>query len=794
MTYTVTNYTYQIEQKSNIIIESEYQVHDVPTSRYNEYYVNRTNVNTGEVERIQLNENTLSPREWMNIIENNTNPLYTYTLNTETTMLRKNRYDGSQNPGSYQYIDPVTLGPKVFLVDDMMLGIIFGYSYISRNTQHIGTVGEFNYKYNVKYGNRTVTYNNVEFEPVELYTITTNNNGLQIQEGKNIKADITKPVPMSFKNDVEFNFKDTYTWHNPERSYYLAFDGSTYTFKEVETVSGYWTHDYEKNDVPFKIAAYQFYTNTDDITSTTRTYSFVPYSYIKTATIEHPQITYTSLVSQFEEYIYYTYMYDGLEYQYGFNDKVQDNHDGTYTGLAFKDIDPFTESFPARPVSLIKHVRVEQNVKTQDIVEQEKSTSYEYFAYKTSIALTNEKVPLLYAVELEPAHAHDVLVWDGENQTYTIQNVLDSYAYYSYKYMYDTIPFQVSSYLFQASYFTVDNFDELGAYIGQGMTYVKEILDTQNTVLNNGFATVSGLINTATDKYEIIETKQNAYLHTLTNTLNTAIDTAKQTMHTDIDAMSNALVNVMTASYVSTYGALAYHMQSMIESFTYLQAEYANQETASREQSAYNANYLRDTIHTDVIGGGIDIPKSLYSYTDANGYISYISVEHGQHLSSIADVITRAFLNTYATSVSYTDANNITYTSIQYSYSSLADIFDDLHISWRIPTKQEFMLDVSKKMYTNCDFINEVVDDVKYDSDGNVISKSSHKNQPVDIAKKSIYWANVLWTELVKAGVVPEAGSTNNTLTADGFTLAQSNNPNKAKKNAAEIAMNKLLK
>lgn len=793
ITHTITNYTYQLEQKNNVIIESEYQVHDVPTSRYNEYTIKQIKKDDGTIlYEKSVDKTSLSPREWMIVIKNNSNPLYTYTLSTVTTTTRTSRYDGSQNAGSYQYIDSVTLEPKVFLVDDMMLGIIFKTSnnYLKQNQQHKGTISEFNYKYTVD----NVEYNNVEFEPVELYTITTNNNGLQIQEGKNIKADITKPSPLSLKNDVELDFKDTYTWHNPERSYYLAFDGSTYAFKEVETVSGYWTHDYEKNDVPFKIAAYQFYTNTDDITSTTRTYSFVPYSYIKTATIEHPQITYTSLVSQFEEYIYYTYMYDGKEYQYGLNDLVQDNHDGTYTGLAFGENAPDIDNFPSRPVSLIKHIKVEQNVKTQDIVEQEKSTSYEYFAYKTSIALTNEKVPLLYAVELEPAHAHDVLVWDGENQTYTIQNVLDSYAYYSYKYMYDTIPFQVSSYLFQASYFTVDNFDDLGAYIGHGMTYVKEILDAQNNVLNNGFATVSGLINAATDKYEIIASYSNAYMQNLTNTMNSAIDNAKQTMHTDIDAMSNALVNIITASYVSTYGALAYHMQSMVESFTYLQTEYANQETASRNQSTYNTNYLRDTIHADVIGGGIDIPKSLYSYTDANGYISYISVEHGQHLGSIADVIAKAFMNTYATSVSYTNPlTYATYTSIQYSYSGLADIFDDLHISWRIPTKQEFMLDVSKKMYTNCDFINEVVDDVKYDSDGNVISKSSHKNQPVDIAKKSIYWANVLWTELVKAGVVPEAGSTNNSVTANGFMLAQSNNPNKAKKNAATIAMNKLL-
>ena len=47
---------------------------------------------------------------------------------------------------------------------------------------------------------------------------------------------------------------------------------------------------------------------------------------------------------------------------------------------------------------------------------------------------------------------------------------------------------------------------------------------------------------------------------------------------------------------------------------------------------------------------------------------------------------------------------------------------------------------------------NGVIDDVEYDSNGNITKKKTHKNNPTDMAKKIIYRAGVLWDELAKAG------------------------------------------
>ena len=52
--------------------------------------------------------------------------------------------------------------------------------------------------------------------------------------------------------------------------------------------------------------------NAEKVLNNDGTYSFIPNSYILTAIIEHPEITYKSLINEFEEYEYYTYIYDHM--------------------------------------------------------------------------------------------------------------------------------------------------------------------------------------------------------------------------------------------------------------------------------------------------------------------------------------------------------------------------------------------------------------------------------------------------------------------------------------------------
>lgn len=114
-------------------------------------------------------------------------------------------------------------------------------------------------------------------------------------------------------------------------------------------------------------------------------------------------------------------------------------------------------------------------------------------------------------------------------------------------------------------------------------------------------------------------------------------------------------------------------------------------------------------------------PKSIYY-----SYSNFID----QNMSSIERIGLK--LNKETKDFSY---NGYVYRQDIYSYQNLADILSDLHVSTRIPTRKEFIVDVSKRLYINSDFIFSYTSANEY-------------------AIRAIYRADVLWSELSKAGIV----------------------------------------
>jgi hypothetical protein len=70
------------------------------------------------------------------------------------------------------------------------------------------------------------------------------------------------------------------------------------------------------------------------------------------------------------------------------------------------------------------------------------------------------------------------------------------------------------------------------------------------------------------------------------------------------------------------------------------------------------------------------------------------------------------------------------------------------------PSYEEFMLELSKDLYTKCDFDTDIVETEQKDENGNILSKTKHKPNPINLAKKSIYRADILWQELKKKNIV----------------------------------------
>ena len=93
-------------------------------------------------------------------------------------------------------------------------------------------------------------------------------------------------------------------------------------------------------------------------------------------------------------------------------------------------------------------------------------------------------------------------------------------------------------------------------------------------------------------------------------------------------------------------------------------------------------------------------------------------------------------------------------TTFESNIVSIAEILKNLKVAAKSPTYEEFMVDLVPKLYMNCDFEREIIDTQHIDENGNVISSGKHKPNPIDIAKKSIYRADILWNEMKKKNIV----------------------------------------
>ena len=727
----VNAYTYKVVEKTFQIVDNDVVLNNLSPLNYKDYYAS---VNGGEI--IQLDETTESPSYFYHSAGCT---LYTY-VKTE------NIYDYSCQSviGSYQYYNNDSNIPIVLNVDDNIFGIVasnFDISATGKNPKGL-------------------SYNMFDLEVVKLYRMSKDNYGDVVQEQNVKESKVDKSIPFSLTNDIVYVPTGSYTWHNPVFGYHTySTTNLSYGWKLVEQTAGYWTKDYEKNVVPLQIAAYTFYPDVNNISNTSSTYSFVPNSYVLSSVVEYPKIAYDTIDVVTEEQIYYSYVLGGVEQHYRSTDKVQCNPDGTYTGLLKQHI--FSKEngkfmYVTRPIQLSQHKVVTKNQKVTNIVNQEHKLDKTFFAYKTSLALTNESVPVLYNTELMPATTKEIQYWDSETASYQLKTVIASYAYYAYQYMYDTIPFKVSSYLFKASYLTIDNIDDLGTSIANSLSPITDKIGETNkaidTLQSYYRTTEQSKISSINKAYDLIsayvkdgfvELGQNVTTlsTTLTNTLNNAVDKVSYQSEQN------------TSSLVNTLSAYGYTVSYTIDT---VGSNVLQGISEHKDILAERLDTLSSYIKNIVLGETIDIPESMDLVTYNDIVVSY-SMTSNTSLDSLGELLMKSFISASSETYSYIDENGYTHNVIKYSYSGLGDALQRIQVVPGIPTKQEFVMDLAPKMFANIDFNTEIVDEVKYDENGNITEKKTHKNNPTEEAKKIIYRAGILWEELAKAGYCKDA-------------------------------------
>lgn len=553
---------------------------------------------------------------------------------------------------------------------------------------------------------------------------------------------VTTKVPIVLENNYKITDFNSYKWTEPEYGYVIFENDGAYTYKYVQKTSGFWQPDYNVETIPLQVASYTFYPQTDGISNISATYSFIPNSYILQSVVEYPEISYCAKENVDTRQYRYTYINNqGALAEYNIDGPIE--FDGlVYYGLAENS-----------RVLLTQHSTVVTENKPVEHIYQNKETKYNYFAYKTSIALTNDTVPVLYNTELIPAITEKVLIWKDDQ--YVEEERIVSNAYYSYKYVNNIVPLVVASYNYQASYQTIDNFDILGKYIETSGNNVKTVLKNIDSGINNyidQYKQVSNIqnINFTGARDAIIKCLNND-LSKLNSTLEKSTDTIKNTLD-NLNNTLNTSIDELTYTNKNSLNSLKTDIKNSINNCT---NTVSNNLTTLSNVLNSNITSLNNNLHNDIIGNGITLPAYSVIELDKQNKIVSTGISDAQHISTLAGVIEKAFIRSSTQTLSYTDkSTGNTHIVTNHTYSGLIDVLTKLTSNSEVPSKDKLLIDIASALYTSIDYETELTTDVEYDDQGNITKKHTKKNNPAEIATRSIMRAQIFYNVAKKAGLV----------------------------------------
>lgn len=689
---------------------------------------------------------------------------YTYTLNVTSYVevsysIVNGFYDKTQ---FYTWVNdsytPLTQD-TVLNPNDKYYKLVNGDVTHQYTTGETGSNGEYNYCVktinNELYGviNKTdpsdYKYKGKDINITQCYKttkITSSINNIPLTDEIIDVKNVAKPVPLVIGNEYTYTDTYTYTWNQPEYGYIIYNNKGVYESKYIQKNAGYWNRNYDKEVLPLHIASYNFYPDSETV-NVTKTYSFIPNSYVVKSVVEYPRIAYNTITIGDEQIIYYTYSIDNITRLYNSSDPVEYT-DNTYYGLVL-----------GQKIKLAQHSTV---VKTNKIIEniaQQRNVENNFISYKTSIALTNETVPVLYNTELIPAQTRDYVIWDAKNNTYVNTTFTYSEAYYSYKYMYNTIPLIVASYNYQASYNTIDNFDILGTYIeNSSYKIANNLLDLNNkiTTQTNNYLNQSNIQNiNFKNSYNLIK----QCIDDNTNKILTHIDNNANVLNQNISSLNNVLnskLGDLSSNTVKTVSELKTTISNNINNQT---TNLSNQLTNISNNVYSGIGDLNNTLHNDIIGDGLFFASySVMEIDKRNGkLVGQPAMADYTKINTLAGIIEKAFIKSSVNVYSYTDSDTGNENIVtNYSYTGLVDVLYRLATKDTEPTKDAFLLDVIIKLFTGVDYETEIVTDVEYDENGNITKKITKKNNPAEIAQRSIMRAMILYNVCKKSGLIPD--------------------------------------
>lgn len=384
--------------------------------------------------------------------------------------------------------------------------------------------------------------------------------------------------------------------------------------------------------------------------------------------------------------------------------------------------------------------------------------TYEYFSKR--VVLTEEHYAYTYEIEDIPLitaayiynnedgikiQGMDTLVEvlsgmrtgiDNEGNSYIIPSTLPSSSLTNLSF--DKMTKSFNSYMSQLSYSLVyinSAIDRTSNNIG----YVAYVIDSKNN--DNIGKIISDAI------YKDSQDTINANKTNISNSINSQKSMFNR-LTQSIDNQTSTLSKMMMISLIGNSSSYTTEGTSLISNMLNSISGTVPQNWQSVEETGYqytyqtlvNAYKATSYKHTKVIGK--DLRSSSYA-TRTGTYLyenpAYVTLTYSIYGDKYLNSSERIGLHLKKETRNFT-YNGYVYKEDYYSYQNIADILADLHISNRLPNRKEFIVDVSKRLYINSDFI------FSYTS-------------PNEYAIRAIRRADILWNELVKANVVEDSKS-----------------------------------
>lgn len=572
-------------------------------------------------------------------------------------------------------------------------------------------------------------------------------------------------------------------------------------FNKRILTEGWWDKEISYTKDPLLTISYTYLSNNDFIDDI----KIVPNNKEQILSYKsYPKITYYDYCTSYETIVklgYYSSNNVFVEYIGNYTEI-----DGSYYGIVYHTAnkkDPFDSSKSENVtyhelIQLQKKTFMDSNETVKEFIYQDDHIENNVISYTYPFVISNEVIPVIKSFyEWLPEYTY-IYSLNPKTNKYEAKRVCVSYAYTTYTYDFNKVPFITDSYIHINDKLEVSGIDDISYKLsllannssdsnGELITSLSYLQNDISDLLNNlNTSIVSSnnrisydlsysldnlsyiTLNSLTESNEILNLKTTY----LTNVLNNRLNSVKEAIQEYGDNSNSNIIELKESTYsslTSLSNVISNNLKSLNSNNTVIGNKISNTLNSNLATVDGSLKFIAYSIDNSSLASlannKVEITKVGYTYeipTTYNKFKTYSipgSIVAGKIIETVYTYSYECAYYTKPTSKTFELTNDVSGTTdlskkigfhlenkqISIAYNSYVydinemtylGIADILYrMSRKIPTKQEFIINTAKELFVSGEYLLGYTSVNEY-------------------AKKAIYRAKVLWDELEKANYI----------------------------------------